>query len=228
MSAQSQKSVAYFYDEEIGNYCYGGGNPMRPHRARMTYSLVNSYGLTQKMLLHRPRARTFEELTAFHADGGAQGALAGAPCRGYRAAMVMARLQGVLAVVQCSWLRFAQYPALVDSSTTRAPALPQATAAVPHRDYLGSGLVLWCPGMSPSPCLCVRLVQPVSAPLHAEYINFLRTVTPNSVDENMTQLRRFNMGIAGEADCPVFDGMYEYCQVGRFEARAPSNQPPPC
>ncbi len=55
-----------------------------------------------------------------------------------------------------------------------------------------------------------------SRPRHSpntDYINFLRGVTPNIVDENMTQLRRFNMGIAGEADCPVFDGLYEYCQV---------------
>jgi hypothetical protein len=38
----------------------------------------------------------------------------------------------------------------------------------------------------------------------------------------MTQLRRFNMGIAGEADCPVFDGLYEYCQARRAGAAAPS------
>ncbi|GIL69817.1 hypothetical protein Vretifemale_631 [Volvox reticuliferus] len=110
----AEKVVAYFYDDDIGNYCYGGGNPMRPHRARMCYTLVDSYGLTKKMMVQRPRPREFEELTQFHAD---------------------------------------------------------------------------------------------------DYINFLRGVTPNTVDENMTQLRRFNMGIAGEADCPVFDGLYEYCQV---------------
>ncbi|KAG2487168.1 hypothetical protein HYH03_014150 [Edaphochlamys debaryana] len=110
----AEKVVAYFYDDEIGNFCYGGGNPMRPHRARMAYTLVDSYGLTKKMALQRPRPRDFDELTLFHAD---------------------------------------------------------------------------------------------------DYINFLRGVTPNTVDENMTQLRRFNMGIAGEADCPVFDGMYEYCQT---------------
>lgn len=65
--------MSYFYDEEIGNYCYGGGNPMRPHRARMAYSLVDSYGLTQRMLVHRPRPREFEELTEFHADGEPRG-----------------------------------------------------------------------------------------------------------------------------------------------------------
>lgn len=69
MPIPSDKPVAYFYDEEIGNYCYGGGNPMRPHRARMAYALVDSYGLTKKMIVHRPRARTYEDLTEFHADG---------------------------------------------------------------------------------------------------------------------------------------------------------------
>jgi acetoin utilization deacetylase AcuC-like enzyme len=69
---QAQRPVvAYFYDEEIGNYCYGGGNPMRPHRARMAYSLVDSYGLTQQMIVQRPRPRDFDELTEFHADGRA-------------------------------------------------------------------------------------------------------------------------------------------------------------
>lgn len=63
------KAVAYFYDLEIGNFCYGGGNPMRPHRARLVYSLLKSYGLMQNMILHRPTPRTFEQLTEFHADG---------------------------------------------------------------------------------------------------------------------------------------------------------------
>ncbi|MEW5298362.1 MAG: hypothetical protein WDW36_001494 [Sanguina aurantia] len=112
--AGKTKNVSYFYDEEIGNFCYGGGNPMRPHRARMTYSLVDSYGLGKQMCVHRPQPRSFEQLTEFHAD---------------------------------------------------------------------------------------------------DYIDFLRTVTPSSVDEHITQLRRFNMGSAGEADCPVFDGLFEYCQI---------------
>lgn len=63
-------------------------------------------------------------------------------------------------------------------------------------------------------CWTAKGRQPAALPpLDPDYVNFLRGVTPNTVDENMTQLRRFNMGIAGEADCPVFDGLYEYCQV---------------
>ena len=29
----------------------------------------------------------------------------------------------------------------------------------------------------------------------------------------MLQMRRFNMGAVGEADCPVFDGLFDYCAV---------------
>ena len=47
----------------------------------------------------------------------------------------------------------------------------------------------------------------------AEYINFLANVTPDNQDEYMAQMRRFNLGIAGEADCPVFDGLFDYCRV---------------
>jgi len=43
---------------------------MRPHRARMVYSLLNSYDLTRNMVVHRPEARSFEQLTEYHADGG--------------------------------------------------------------------------------------------------------------------------------------------------------------
>ena len=48
----------------------------RPHRARMVYSLVSSYGLSKQLILQRPVPRSFEELTEFHADGvkgGGQG-----------------------------------------------------------------------------------------------------------------------------------------------------------
>ena len=49
----------------------------------------------------------------------------------------------------------------------------------------------------------------------AEYVNFLSSVTPDNQDEYLAQMRRFNLGCIGEADCPVFDGLFEYCQVGR-------------
>jgi histone deacetylase 1/2 len=44
-------------------------------------------------------------------------------------------------------------------------------------------------------------------------VDFLRSVTPDNQDEYIAQMRRFNLGPVGEADCPVFDGMFDYCSV---------------
>uniref|UniRef100_A0A8C8S8K4 Histone deacetylase 3 n=1 Tax=Pelusios castaneus TaxID=367368 RepID=A0A8C8S8K4_9SAUR len=39
------KTVAYFYDPDVGNFHYGAGHPMKPHRLALTHSLVLHYGL---------------------------------------------------------------------------------------------------------------------------------------------------------------------------------------
>lgn len=57
---------------------------------------------------------------------------------------------------------------------------------------------------------------------HAEYLTFLSKVTPSNQREYKDQVTRFNLGVAGEADCPVFDGMFEYCQVGHSIVCLPS------
>lgn len=37
---------------EIGDYYYGPGHPMKPHRIRMTHNLLLHYGLYQKMQVY--------------------------------------------------------------------------------------------------------------------------------------------------------------------------------
>lgn len=56
--------------------------------------------------------------------------------------------------------------------------------------------------------------KPVSAALmtrfHSDdYINFLRIITPDNMHEYLRHLQRFNVG----EDCPVFDGLFEFCQL---------------
>lgn len=41
--------MSYFYDPEVGNFYYGQGHPMKPHRVRMAHSLVLRYGLYRHM-----------------------------------------------------------------------------------------------------------------------------------------------------------------------------------
>ena len=42
-----------------------------------------------------------------------------------------------------------------------------------------------------------------------DYIRFLRSIRPDNMGEYNKQMQRFNVG----EDCPVFDGLYEFCQV---------------
>lgn len=95
---------------DIGNYYYGQGHPMKPHRIRMTHNLLLNYGLYRKMEIYRPHKATQDEMTKFHSD---------------------------------------------------------------------------------------------------EYIRFLRSIRPDNMNEYSKQMQRFNVG----EDCPVFDGLYEFCQL---------------
>ncbi|XP_002983212.2 histone deacetylase 19 [Selaginella moellendorffii] len=64
----SKRRVSYFYDPEVGNYYYGQGHPMKPHRMRMTHSLLVHYGLHLKMEVVEPFRARDKDLCKFHAD----------------------------------------------------------------------------------------------------------------------------------------------------------------
>lgn len=56
-----------------------------------------------------------------------------------------------------------------------------------------------------------RLISPTAMTrFHSDdYINFLKTITPDNMQDYVRQLQRFNVG----EDCPVFDGLFEFCQL---------------
>lgn len=63
-----KRRVAYFYDQDVGNYFYGTGHCMKPHRIRMAHSLIMNYELYKKMEIYRAQPATNLELTQFHTD----------------------------------------------------------------------------------------------------------------------------------------------------------------
>jgi hypothetical protein len=67
-SLRPDRTVAYFYDADVGNYSYGYGHPMKPHRMRMTHNLVANYGLDRYMDILRPKRASREQMSAFHTD----------------------------------------------------------------------------------------------------------------------------------------------------------------
>ncbi|XP_028064184.1 histone deacetylase 19 isoform X2 [Camellia sinensis] len=105
-----KRKISYFYDPEVGNYYYGQGHPMKPHRIRMTHALLAHYGLLQHMQVLKPFPARDRDLCRFHAD---------------------------------------------------------------------------------------------------DYVSFLRGITPETQQDQLRQLKRFNVG----EDCPVFDGLYSFCQT---------------
>lgn len=102
--------VYYYYDGDIGNYYYGQGHPMKPHRIKMTHSLLLNYGLYKYMKIFRPHLASAKEMTKFHSD---------------------------------------------------------------------------------------------------DYVKFLERISPDTTGDHLRQLQKFNVG----DDCPVFDGLYEYCRI---------------
>lgn len=42
----------FFSTGDVGNYYYGQGHPMKPHRIRMTHNLLLNYGLYRKMEIY--------------------------------------------------------------------------------------------------------------------------------------------------------------------------------
>jgi len=110
MSGQSKKHICYYYDGDIGNYYYGQGHPMKPHRIRMAHNLIVNYGLYRKMEIYRPQKANKEDMTKYHSD---------------------------------------------------------------------------------------------------DYIRFLNSIRPDNMNDFNKQMQRFNVG----EDCPVFDGLFEFCQL---------------
>lgn len=62
----TKKRVAYFYDPEVGNYHYGPGHPMKPHRLSVTHSLVLNYDLHHAMSVYRPSPASSQDITKWH------------------------------------------------------------------------------------------------------------------------------------------------------------------
>ncbi|ODQ64743.1 histone deacetylase [Nadsonia fulvescens var. elongata DSM 6958] len=121
---QERKRVAYFYDADVGNYNYGAGHPMKPHRIRMAHSLIMNYGMYKDMEIYRAKPATKQEMCQFHTD---------------------------------------------------------------------------------------------------EYIDFLSRVSPDNMDSFAKEQVKFNVG----DDCPVFDGIYEFCGIsggGSMEGAARLNR----
>ena len=51
-SNHPKKTVAYFYDSDVGNYAYPAGHPMKPHRIRLAHALIMNYELYKHLEIY--------------------------------------------------------------------------------------------------------------------------------------------------------------------------------
>jgi len=74
-----------------------------------------------------------------------------------------------------------------------------------HNLVVNYGLYRHLEVFRPKPCTAEDLTR-----FHSDdYINFLRVITQDNMQQYLRQLQRFNVG----EDCPVFDGLFEFCQL---------------
>ena len=64
----SKSRVAYYYEPDAGDYYYGPGHPMKPHRLKLTHHLLLAYDLYSSMDTFRPHVAAREEMTQFHSQ----------------------------------------------------------------------------------------------------------------------------------------------------------------
>ena len=66
--SSGRDSVVYFFDSGVGNFHYGQGHPMKPHRLSVTHSLVLNYNLHKHMKVFKPYVATQHDMARFHSD----------------------------------------------------------------------------------------------------------------------------------------------------------------
>ncbi|CAI2355927.1 unnamed protein product [Caenorhabditis sp. 36 PRJEB53466] len=60
--------VAYMYDQDVGNFYYGQGHVMKPHRIRLAHNLIINYNLFDRLLICRPKKVGPEVMKTFHSS----------------------------------------------------------------------------------------------------------------------------------------------------------------
>ena len=53
-----------------------------------------------------------------------------------------------------------------------------------------------------------------------DYVNFLQIITHDNMQDYVLQLQWFNI----VEDCPVFDGLFEFCQLGTLDSMGGAEQ----
>lgn len=181
------KKVLYFYDEEVGNFFYGPGHPMKPHRVRMTHDLLQNYGLLDSMELMLPPHPTSDALTRFHADDYIAFLRSTAEAYGSTSASISA-------------VSGSPSPDFKYTGSVSSPAAVTATASSLTSVH----------GLPITACRHSQGTVFFQNSFNGNGPNSSHAEGGASRGNGFAdQIGRFNLG----EDCPVFDGLWEYCKT---------------
>lgn len=173
MTSLSAHRVSYYYDTDVGNFYYAQGHPMKPYRVRMTHNLLLSYGMLDRMDILVRYCSCWMSGLRVRRCGGEFVVLGGASWDGHLTHLSGPTWPRLLA------LRHAFPIALLP---------PFCGVCVCHV----SRLCLSCASLQTPP----RASERDMTRFHAdEYINFLKTVTPEVAQEGQPFLRRCTCGV---------------------------------
>ena len=70
LGGSGKRKVSYFYEDDIGNYQYSVGHPMKPFRIRMTDEMIKAYGMDKSLIPMEIEQEFIKnvDFTIFHSD----------------------------------------------------------------------------------------------------------------------------------------------------------------
>lgn len=175
MTSLSAHRVSYYYDTDVGNFYYAQGHPMKPYRVRMTHNLLLSYGMLDRM-----------DILVRYSSCWMSG-LRGRRCRGEFVVP-----GGVSCDSHLTRLCGRTWPRLLPLRYVYPIALLPPFCRVCVCVCYVSRLCFSCASLQTPP----RASERDMTRFHAdEYINFLKTVTPEVAQEGQPFLRRCTCGV---------------------------------
>lgn len=70
LGGRNKSVVSYYYNDDVGNYQFNSGHPMKPFRVKMTDEMVKAYGLDKRMVNMEVDQDFIDsvDFTVFHSD----------------------------------------------------------------------------------------------------------------------------------------------------------------
>ena len=132
-------------------------------------------------------------------------------------------MRGILLRLGCGKLRLRRRASYETSSNTNGPQSDHELRALQENGDLREQFrAITCPtdtSQRAKPATNLEMTQ-----FHTDdYVDFLKKVTPDNMEAYQKEQGRFNVG----DDCPVFDGLFEFCGIsagGSMEGAARLNR----